>query len=216
MRNTAHKSLPTQKNTKLYGRHRMPYNLVFIWCFNLQNGLFRKVKIHIFESHKTLQYRTFLGFTLPYGGAELLLDKEDIYTIIGLLNNDPEVAFIIRNGSNKRSKWIAVDRIDNYNIERYCIWHIPSGPLPLLSKGTNNYDSIVNQYGGWEEKWTGSDKSNPYFGTGHPGVIWLNNRTNDLNRIGLSSFEWIGNNYKEIGNPAHQSTEIWWKNLRKK
>ena len=75
-RNTAYKSLPIQKNTKLYGRHRSPYNLVFIWCFNLQNGLFRKVTIHIFECHKTPQYRTFLDFGLLYGGDKLLLQKK--------------------------------------------------------------------------------------------------------------------------------------------
>jgi len=78
--NTAHKSLPTQKNTKLYGRHRTPYNLVFIWCFNLQNGQLRKVTIHIFESHKSPQYGTFQHFALLYGGNQLLLEKKDFDT----------------------------------------------------------------------------------------------------------------------------------------
>ena len=80
-RNTAHNRLPTQKNTKLYGRHRKPYNLVFIWCFNLQNGQLQKVTIHIFEWHKTPQYRTFQHFRLRYGGDKLLLEKENIYTL---------------------------------------------------------------------------------------------------------------------------------------
>ncbi|OPY61037.1 MAG: Recombinase [Pelotomaculum sp. PtaU1.Bin065] len=79
-RNTAHKSLPTQKNTKLYGRHRMPYNLVFIWCFNLQNGQLRYITIYIFKCHKTAQYRTFLDFGILYGGNKLLLEKENIFT----------------------------------------------------------------------------------------------------------------------------------------
>lgn len=79
--NTAHKSLPTQKNTKLYGRHRMPYNLVFVWCFNLQNGRLRKVTIHIFECNKTPQYRAFQHFRLRYGGDKLLLEKENINTL---------------------------------------------------------------------------------------------------------------------------------------
>jgi len=79
--NTAHKSLPTQKNTKLYGRHRTPYNLVFIWCFNLQNGQLRKVTIHIFESHKSPQYGTFQHFALLYGGNQLLLVVEDVGTL---------------------------------------------------------------------------------------------------------------------------------------
>jgi hypothetical protein len=79
--NTAHKSLPTQKNTKLYGRHRTPYNLVFIWCFNLQNGQLRKVTIHIFERHKSPQYRTFRNFRLRYGGDKLLLENENVNTV---------------------------------------------------------------------------------------------------------------------------------------
>ena len=98
--NTAHKSLPTQKNTKLYGRHRLPYNLVFIWCFNLQNGQLRKVTIHIFESHKSPQCSTFLDFRLPYGGDKLLLDEEDIKTIF----SDFEITSILEDQMNRYSK----------------------------------------------------------------------------------------------------------------
>jgi hypothetical protein len=53
---------------------------VFIWCFNLQNGRLQKVTIHIFECHKTPQYRTFQHFWLRYGGDKLLLEKENIFT----------------------------------------------------------------------------------------------------------------------------------------
>ena len=84
VRETQHrKAFPHRKNTKLYGRHRLPYNLVFIWCFNLQNGRLRKVTIHIFECHKSPQYGTFLNFALRYGGDKLLLEKENIFTFDG-------------------------------------------------------------------------------------------------------------------------------------
>jgi site-specific DNA recombinase len=56
----------------------MPYNLVFIWCFNLQNGQLRYITIYIFKCHKTAQYRTFLDFGILYGGNKLLLEKENI------------------------------------------------------------------------------------------------------------------------------------------
>jgi hypothetical protein len=59
----------------------MPYNLVFIWCFNLQNGQLRYITIYIFKCHKTAQYRTFLDFGILYGGNKLLLEKENIYTL---------------------------------------------------------------------------------------------------------------------------------------
>ena len=152
----------------------------------------------------------------------MYLDKEDLVTVIELLNNDPEVAFIIQNGFNKRRKWIAVEKLYNYDLERYCIWHIPSGPLPLLVKlallneGEENNQIVTHPFEGWEEKQTGGNKCDPYFGPGHVGIIWLNNRTDNPNKIGLSSFEWIGNYFRIIGSPAHESTEIWWKRLRKK
>ncbi|XDD41695.1 hypothetical protein AB3N58_10270 [Leptospira sp. WS60.C2] len=151
------------------------------------------------------------------GWIPLYLDKEDLKTIINILNDDPEIAFIINNGFNKRNKWIAKNNIDNYNLERYTLWHIPTGALPLLIEGSDRDDLILNPYEGWEEKRTGADSTIPYFGSGHVGIIHFNNRTNkDINKIGLSSFEWIGNYYRIIGSPADISTEIWWKKFRKK
>nr|DAQ68833.1 MAG TPA: hypothetical protein [Caudoviricetes sp.] len=70
MRGTAQKSLPTQKNTKLYDRHRLPCSLVFIWCFNLLNGRSRSATIHTFESNKRPQYGTFLNFPIRYGSNQ--------------------------------------------------------------------------------------------------------------------------------------------------
>jgi hypothetical protein len=51
------------------------------------------------------------------------------------------------------------------------------------------------------------------------GVYWLNLRT-DPNRprksakIGLSSIEWIGSRYRQIGSPPGPSTDKHWKALR--
>ncbi|MCW7503569.1 hypothetical protein [Leptospira paudalimensis] len=146
----------------------------------------------------------------------IYLDKEDLKFIINLLNDDSEIAFIVNNGFNKRNKWIAKDKIDDYGLNSYCLWHIPSGPLPLLTEESDNIEFILNPFDGWEEKRTGDDSTSPYFGPGHVGIIQFNNKTNiDNNKIGLSSFEWIGNHYRIIGFPANISTEIWWKKFRK-
>ncbi len=146
----------------------------------------------------------------------MYLDKEDLFTIIDLLNNDPDIAFIVQNGLNKKRKWIAKYKMEDIQIKRYCLWHIPSGPLPLITPRIDDDEIIINPFQGWEERIGGSDRSNPHFGGGPVGIIWLNNRTNNHDKIGLSSFEWIGNYFKIIGSPAHESTEIWWKNLRRK
>lgn len=145
----------------------------------------------------------------------MYLDKEDLLTILDFLNKDPEIAFIIQNGLNKKRKWIAVEKLENLDIERYCLWHIPSGPLPLITPRKDNDECVINPFEGWEERIGGSDKNTPYFGPGHVGIIWFNNRTVNPSKIGLSSFEWIGNFFRITGSPAHESTEIWWKKLRK-
>jgi hypothetical protein len=146
----------------------------------------------------------------------MYLDKEDLRTIIELLNIDPEIAFIKYNGKNKLRKWIAVEKIQDYDLERYCLWHIPSGPLPLKVYRKDVDEFITNPFEGWEERTSSGNNCCPYFGAGHVGIIWLNNRTGDSNKIGLSSFEWIGNYFRLTGSPAHESTEVWWKNLRKR
>ena len=68
-----------------------------------------------------------------------------------------------------------------------------------------------------EGKKTGANPKVPYFGAGHPGVYWLNARTESTYNsdcLGLSSFEWIGNWYKAIGIEAHPATKKWWERLK--
>lgn len=145
-------------------------------------------------------------------------DNNDMENLIKMLNQDTEIAFIIYDEKGKsRSRWKAVPEIKEFNKDRICIWHIPSGNLPLCTEDIHKNEEIKDPWSGWEEKRTGNLESVPFFGTGSVSVIWLNNRTNKKeNTIGLSSFEWIGNHYSMIGNKAHKSTELWWKNLRKK
>ena len=57
----------------------------------------------------------------------------------------------------------------------------------------------------------------PFFGAGHPGVIWWNVKTKSKSTdgLGLSSFEWIGNRYRILGDAARPETEALWKSLRR-
>ena len=116
-------------------------------------------------------------------------DEDDFQSILTWLNEEQDIAFIVSNGSKK---WIAKKSIDRLEQGRNCLWHIPSGPLPLLQANPNKPDQAVkNPWKGWKEKRTGANPTTPYFGAGHPGVIWLNvqpvGREAD-NSIGISSF----------------------------
>lgn len=135
--------------------------------------------------------------------------------LLSLLNDDPEAAFIIADGPGK---WKAVETIDAFRDRRCLIWHVPSGPLPLLAAVFGDRDSeVADPWAGWTERRAGAIPSIPYFGPDHTGHVRLtikNFAGGNESRIGLSSIEWIGNHYARIGSPADPSTERWWKRLR--
>jgi len=169
-----------------------------------------------------------------------LLDK-DVEFLNDWLNQEEEIAFLISDG---HKKWIAKKEHeitadigrqkfgDEYdfvipNFVEYNLWHVPSGPLPLLdadlggvilkfSKDDWNEDrSVKNPWLGWSEIKTGRNSRIPYFGAGHPGVIHLELNLPHDQEIRMSNFGWIGNHYKIIGNKADQSTEKFWNKLRR-
>jgi hypothetical protein len=133
------------------------------------------------------------------------------------LNGDDEIAYIVAAGSRH---WIAVPTVEQLPGRRVCLWHTPSGPLPLLDNSRKEtWPTVPNPWSGWEEVRTGADPSVPYFGAGHVGIIWLNMRPSGRDTpesIGQSSFEWIGNWYGIIGHPAAASTKLWWEKLRRR
>ena len=143
-------------------------------------------------------------------------DSNDFEEILGWLNAAKELAFIVSDGPGR---WIAVPTIEAIQNSRICLWHVPSGPLPLLHPHpSNEIDSISDPWAGWEELRVGAASSYPYFGPGHPGVFWLNVRPKSLrdpSAIGMSSFEWIGNHYWAIGQRADGSTKKFWQMMRR-
>ena len=144
----------------------------------------------------------------------LYADDTDFCSILGWLNEREDLAYIVSDGP---SRWRAVRELPAFNTTRVCLWHVPSGSLPLL-QANQETGAIQNPWEGWQELRAGADTTQPYFGAGHPGVIWLNIRSQSKRipkGIGLSSFEWIGNHYKCIGNPAQISTERFWPVLRR-
>lgn len=144
----------------------------------------------------------------------LYLFGDDTDALRTMLSNDPEAAFIVAGGDGR---WKAVEALDALDGRRHAIWHVPSGPLPLLPTIHGEPDGqIMDPWQGWTERRAGADPTTPYFGAGHPGIFWLNlknhHRANERT-IGLSSFEWIGHRYAKIGTAVEPATDKWWKRL---
>ena len=69
---------------------------------------------------------------------------EDVDALQGMLNRDPETAFLISDGP---SRWRAVATVESFPRRRYAVWHVPSGPLPLLGPtGAEPVDWIADPW----------------------------------------------------------------------
>ena len=147
----------------------------------------------------------------------MYLADSDADRVLAMLNADEEVAFLVADGPKR---WKAIASLPTPPTDsRIGMWHIPSGPLPLLAADKQRNGQIHDPFSGWNELRTGADPTTPYFGAGHPGIIWLNACLSPKERNsagGMSSFEWIGNRYSLVGNPAKKTTELWWKFLRRR
>jgi hypothetical protein len=129
-------------------------------------------------------------------------DEEDFRVIHDWLNQNDEIAFIVSDGPRR---WRAVQTVAHLDSARICLWHVPSGPLPLS----------IDPWKGWTIRgWSGDY---PCFGTDNVGLIWFNRRPKSHRQpdaIGLSSFEWPGNLYATAGRPAPETTKRFWASLR--
>jgi len=147
----------------------------------------------------------------------MYIAEQDASLVTNELSQDHDIAFLVPDGLKR---WRAVESFEPKDSIRVGLWHVPSGPLPLLPATHGEpIGHVLDPWAGWKEERTGADPTNPYFGAGHPGVIWLNLRLEARDRdscCGFSSFEWIGNRYKVIGNGSLESTETWWKLLRRR
>jgi hypothetical protein len=147
-------------------------------------------------------------------------DRTDFNSILEHLNLHEEIAFIVRSGSRFwRRRWRAVRSVERLTGPRICLWHIPSGPLPLLRGWRNTQrGTVLDPWRGWTGSHSLADRSSPYFGAGHPGIFWLNYQPEShwvSGGIGLSSFEWIGNRYASIRAPAAETTKRCWEDVRR-
>ena len=144
----------------------------------------------------------------------LYLDAVDAARILQRLNDDPDLAFLVGRAKNR---WVAQKTMESVSEGRHCLWHQPSGPLPLLRDPSLPAGTIDDPWAGWQGLSDAAHPELPFFGAGHPGIIWWNVRTRSREwhgGIGMSSFEWIGNRYAVLGSQASPAMEAWWRRLR--
>jgi hypothetical protein len=91
----------------------------------------------------------------------MYLTADDVPTLLSLLSDDPEIAFLKSDGPRR---WRAVERLDCLDRERVALWHVPSGPLPLVDQHRDKpIGFIEDPWAGWKERWTIADLSVPVF-----------------------------------------------------
>jgi hypothetical protein len=158
----------------------------------------------------------------------LFVDEQDAEILLRWLSEEKDIAFIVPTGPKQ---WKAVSCVSELKDGNYSLWHVPSGPLPLL--GTDNPSEIIaNPWSGWTELVTGREPSKPYFGPGHPAEIRLSLFTRhqpysqqerneltvlngsllgDKDLLMCSDFQWISNRYQVASQQTHQ----WWRRLKR-
>lgn len=147
----------------------------------------------------------------------------DLPALLDLFGDD--IAFIIADGDRR---WRAVSVAGSGHLPcdgtRTALWHVPSGPLPLMGaeiikpNGLPDVEptrDILDPWSGWTEARTGANPSVPYFGAGHGGVFWLDLAMTGRepgSQCGQSSLGWIGKRYPD---GAPQVTVDRWARLRR-
>lgn len=145
---------------------------------------------------------------------------QDLPVLMGLLGDD--LAVILRDGE---TGWRAsLERPLLEDRSKTAIWHVPSGPLPLMgglvAKPGGMVDvadagQVPDPWAGWVESFQGEDPNRPFFGASDSGIFWLHLRmaaSDPDSRCGLSSFGWSGAGYPD---GAPRVTVNRWAKLRR-
>jgi len=146
------------------------------------------------------------------GWLPLYMVREDVRLLQARLNADPEIAFILREGTDR---WRAVRQVDDLR-GKTMLWHIPGGQLPLLH--TQGADIFVEDpFGGWREERPGLDTSIPYFGPSCAVTfllrVWVPGwQELPENLIDISDLSWPA---LRATRSSPELTHRWWNQLRK-
>ena len=71
--------------------------------------------------------------------------KEDFDTLRNHVNATDDLAYLVACGPGQ---WKAVRALESTECGRYCLWHVQSGPLPLLRPGSETPGEVVDPFAG--------------------------------------------------------------------
>ncbi len=144
---------------------------------------------------------------------KMYLLNEDLKSLSEFLCAEKDIALIKSVG---KGRWQAFTDFEITESGRHCLFHSAAGPLPLLAGNHGDPDGVIsNPFEGWQENRAGANPKQPYFGSGHTAIFWLNVRLEDDGKVSMSYFEWIGNHYSILGRPAPDVAKKWWARLRR-
>jgi hypothetical protein len=172
-----------------------------------------------------------IAFIVPDG----LADPREAYVsrVRQLLGATTEAATLypsfVLSDTLSQQRWKAVRSVPRLRDGKHCLWHVPSGPLPLpIDRNTGQ--AVADAWSGWMETRPRSDPTMPNFVPGHPAEIylevWTRHRpysqaeraslpmllsywTGEHDVLVLSTFGWIGDYYA----PAPPAAWSWWRRL---
>ena len=152
----------------------------------------------------------------------MYLYGSDLELLLERVDGDEELAWLVPTSPGC---WNATRTHPEPLLAAHELWHVPSGPLPLLAPRSGpgyaksdprspQYEGgwIDDPWSGWAEQRRGATLSTPYFGPGWPGAYGLHlnlHRVENEGEIGMSSFGWIGKRYE----PPDPATERHWRRL---
>src|SRR5262245_19283928 len=95
----------------------------------------------------------------------LYADEEDFKTIHEHLNQSDEIAYLLPDGSRFfRARWRAVRSLPRMDSARLCLWHVPSGALPLVSRLLSKEPGTIRDpWAGWTGMRDGNYANCPFF-----------------------------------------------------
>jgi hypothetical protein len=128
-----------------------------------------------------------------------------------------------------RQSWKAVDKVSELADGEHYLWHIPAGPLPLLTEDQREV-VITDPWKGWTEDFSGADPTIPFFGSSQAVIrlsLWTRHHPYSLEEratlpilnshwdretdlLAVSDFQWVGGRYT----PPSPMTKRWWSRLR--
>src|SRR5690348_9216277 len=114
------------------------------------------------------------GWSEPMPSIPMYLDDADVDLLVGWLNADPQIAFIVpQDDAQGGVAWKAVARVERLPDGPHILWHVPSGPLHYpdhlyptdgLIFGMEKGPVIADPWAGWAVEDAGALPTTPGLG----------------------------------------------------